>query len=409
MLGVVITLAIGFLMACFVSTTRLPNRLKTILYLGIALRYLGAVGREQVAADAFVYFRWGTLYAKYFGELDFSPLYDPNLFRSQAWLGTNFVGYPVGLVITLIGESWLGTFFAFGLISFCGLLAFAVAFKRCYPLEFRPYWSWLFLIPSLWFWPSSIGKEALMLTGLGIATLGFAGKKGRINWLVLVVGLALVFCIRPQVAAVFVFSMAVSYTLNFDRLNSKNLAQALVVVGVGLLVVWYSLSTTLGTADVELEMLQEYVAEGQRRSGQGGSEIELVSSSPASVPLGIINVLFRPFPWEAHNLASLVAACEMLLIWSLIYWRRRELRMAMRMWRHDRMLRFAIPFALMYVIAFGMIVANLGIIARQRVLVFPFLFLIVEAGANYRRLFELQRARRLQAQRRPPVPAGAAF
>jgi hypothetical protein len=43
------------------------------------------------------------------------------------------------------------------------------------------------------------------------------------------------------------------------------------------------------------------------------------------------------------------------------------------------MLRLAVPFILVYSITLGMLIANLGIIARQRVFLFPFLFLLVEA------------------------------
>ena len=67
-------------------------------------------------------------------------------------------------------------------------------------------------------------------------------------------------------------------------------------------------------------------------------------------------------------------------MWGLIYFRRKQLGAALREWRSHRVLRFVIPFALLYVIALGMNLSNLGLMARQRTLVFPFLFFIVEAG-----------------------------
>ncbi len=95
-------------------------------------------------------------------------------------------------------------------------------------------------------------------------------------------------------------------------------------------------------------------------------------------------MLFRPFPWEAHNLQALIAAGEIVIIWGLIWYRRRELAAALAMWRQHRMLRFAIPFVCLYVVGLGMNLSNLGLVARQRVLVYPFLFLIVEAGVYFR-------------------------
>ena len=98
----------------------------------------------------------------------------------------------------------------------------------------------------------------------------------------------------------------------------------------------------------------------------------------------MVNVLFRPFIWEAHNVTALVSALEVMLIWGLVWRRRSRLRGALSMWRRHRMLRFAIPFVLLYVVALGMNLSNLGLVARQRVLVFPLLFLVVEAGSAFR-------------------------
>ena len=382
-LGAIIVGAVALAIVAVTGITHLPSRVKTLLFAAVTLRFCGAFGREMIARDSVVYFDWGKKYAEYFSRWDLSPFYDPDLMRHEAWIGTNFVGYPTGLVISLIGPSWTGTFFAFGLISFLGLLAIAVAFRRTYSdISFESYWAWLFLIPSLWFWPSSIGKESLMLLGLGVATLGLAGRYGRANWIVFFLGLALVACIRPQVAAIFLFATTISYWLNFDSWNSSDLLAALTVMAVGLFGVWLALDTTL-EGNVSIEAFGDYVEYGQQQSGQGGSEVDQLGTEPANIPMAFVNVLFRPFIWEAHSIPSVIAAAEVLLIWGLIFLRRRELMVAIRMWRHDRMLRFAIPFLFLYTIALGMVIANLGIVARQRVLIFPYLFWIVETGSYY--------------------------
>jgi hypothetical protein len=75
----------------------------------------------------------------------------------------------------------------------------------------------------------------------------------------------------------------------------------------------------------------------------------------------------------------LFSAVEILGFWTIVWFRRDHFVNALRGWRSDRLLRLAIPFILMYAITLGMVVANLGIVARQRVFLFPFLFLLVEA------------------------------
>ena len=405
MLAIGFVIAITLLAGAVVSLSRLPRGVKLLVYTALALRYLGAFARQAIAADARIYFWWGERYAEYFSRLDFSPLFDPLLWRGASWTGTNFMGYPPGFVITLIGPSWLGTFFAFGLLSFVGLAAYALAYRRSFPgVPYIAYWAWIFLLPSLWFWPSSIGKESMMLIGLGIATLGFAGKRGRPNWLVVGAGLALVFFIRPQVAAVFLFAVTLSYWLHFNTWSPGKVLQGIVILAVGLAAVWFTMAATLG-GEVDLASVEGYVDRNAGLNTYGGSSVEGVGASPAGIPFAVMNVLFRPFIWEAHSVAALVSALEVLLIWGLAWFRRKELRAALKVWRRDRMLRFAIPFVVLYVVALGMNLSNLGLIARQRVLVFPLLFMIVEAGVFYRRQ-QMIPARPLsrRARRRPEVP-----
>ncbi len=168
------------------------------------------------------------------------------------------------------------------------------------------------------------------------------------------------------------------------------------ILAIGLVSVWFTLGTAID-GDVDLESVSEYVDTNAGRNEYGGSSVEAVGMGPAQIPQAVVNVLFRPFIWEARSLAALISALEVVAIWGLIWYRRKELKAALSMWRTDRMLRFAIPFVVLYVVALGMNLSNLGLVARQRVLVFPLLFLIVEAGVYFR-----HRAARLPEQNQQP-------
>jgi hypothetical protein len=111
----------------------------------------------------------------------------------------------------------------------------------------------------------------------------------------------------------------------------------------------------------------------------GGSEVEAATVGLAGIPIALVNILLRPFPWEARNLMMLITAIEIAAFWGIVWFRRRTLLHALRHWRHDRLLRVAIPFILLYAITLGMVMGNMGIIARQRIFLFPFLFLLLEA------------------------------
>ncbi len=404
-LGIVLMLTLMFLVGVVVSLTRLPKKVKLILYAALGLRIIGAIAREAMAADAAVYYKWGLRYADYFSRLDFSPLFDSELWRSATWLGTNVIGYPVGFIIAFIGPTRFGTFLAFTLIGFCGVVAYAVAFRRAFPQAgYLHYWAWLFLFPSLWFWPSSIGKEAVMMLGLGLATLGFVGKGRRENWLLLVGGLAVVFLVRPQVAAVFVVAVVLAHWLNFRDWSPGRVLQGSVIVAVGLVGIWFAIVNT-DAGSLDLESVEEYVEGNAGQSNQGGSAIGRVEVGPAAIPIAMMNVLFRPFLWEAHNAASLFSALELTFMWGLLWFRRREFQAMLKVWRRHRVLRFALAFVLLYVIALGMNLTNLGLLARQRTLVFPLFFLLFEAGTMFAPQRRPLRRSRHAVAPPPPVPA----
>ena len=156
-------------------------------------------------------------------------------------------------------------------------------------------------------------------------------------------GLALVFCIRPQVVAVFLFAVTLGYWLHFNTWSPGKVLQGAAILAVGLAGIWFTMAATLG-GEVDVESIEGYVDTNAGGNATAVVRLRAWSASPTGIPIAVMNVLFRPFLWEAHNMAALISALEVLLIWGLVWFRRRELRAALRVWRKDRMLRFAIPF-----------------------------------------------------------------
>jgi hypothetical protein len=386
-LGFLAVVALILGVACVVSFSRLPRALKLLIYAGLALRVVGSWLRYKVyfefyggIGDAGGYYRRGLAYAERFRELDFSPFFDPNLWFRGEWWGTSFVSFPSGIILSAIGPSFLGEFVAFSLLAFLGLVGFAVAFHRsCPDIPLARYALWIWLFPSLWFWPSSVGKEAIVLMGLGLAVAGFIGRKERIDWTLLIVGTFFVFAIRPQVAAVAILSFILSYWLSrASRWTFGNAVQGVLILGVGLGGMWLAMRY-IGLQGFDTEGVQSYMETMSGRSAMGGSEIGAIGVGLRAVPLALVNILSRPFIWEAHNLMALLSALEIMGFWVIVWYRRHNLLAALRTWRSHRFLRLAVPFILVYTIALGLIVANLGILARQRIFLFPFLFLLLEA------------------------------
>ena len=86
----------------------------------------------------------------------------------------------------------------------------------------------IFLLPSMWYWPSSLGKDGLIVLFLGIATYGFAlflRSRYGIGLLSVAFGLLGVVMIRPPMAAALAVAAAAAFLLRPARARSMQ-AQA---------------------------------------------------------------------------------------------------------------------------------------------------------------------------------------
>lgn len=377
------------LLAAGVALTRpIPVTVKRLVVLGVVLRIVGSFLRYEVLyrvydgiGDAVGYYSVGVIYSARILDLDVSLFSSENWWAGN-WWGTQFIRYLSGFVLALIGPTMRGEFLVFSLLAFVGLCLFALAFHRAYPhLPPHRYLAWLCLWPSLWFWSSSVGKDAILLLAGGLVTAGFVGRREKLQWRLLIPGLVLATAVRPHVAAMIVLVMALAQWLGPGgrRWTVWRFAQGLLITLLAVVVVQSALSQ-LGLEDADAEGLQEFVARRALLATSGGSAIETPTTGLAAVPMAFVNILMRPFPWEAHNPQALMASLELVVFWALLWWRRRRVWQVLRHgWRSDRLLRFALPMTAAYVIMTGLVFGNLGIIARQRILVFPFLLLLLEA------------------------------
>lgn len=384
--GLTVVFAIVLLCLTFAATSRAARVVRNLLLVAILLRVAGAVARHVViyqfyngVADAGVYFNYGLQYADRFLGGDFSPFHDVSQWMRPTIWGTQFVTYPTAFVVMLTGPTILGAFIVFSLLAFLGLVGFAVAFRRTFPhIPLARYARWIWLFPSLWFWPSSIGKESLIMFGLGLAVWGFIGKRGVINWPLLAAGTFMIFAVRPPLAAVWIFSCVVAHWLPArGGWTTKAVLQGIGILALGFVGMSYTFSQ-MGI-DPTFEGIQEYL-ETNAGAAEGNSAIEEVGPGISGIPMAIVNILMRPFIWEVGNLMMLFSALETLALWVIVIRRRRSLAYALRNWRANRLLRLAVIFIPLYSALIGMLFVNLGIIARQRVFIFPFLFAMLETA-----------------------------
>lgn len=382
--------ALAVIIAFAIAQSGLRASLKQLLIVGLALRVVGSQVYYYLSewiygfGDYSTYFgvgwRWAT------AVVEGGTVASPYL---QETLGTGLMVRSTGVLLLGIGPSVNGAFMVFAMLGYVGIVALAVAFARAHPdLPMERYLAWIVFFPSLWYWPAALGKDAVVLAGLGLSVLGFIGKKRRISWIPLVIGTGLVFVIRPQVAVVVVAAMVVAYWLSSDEPWSIQRVFRGLLLGSAGLVMAYFAGRAMGFDLLNFQEVDMYLQARGSASAYGGSAVE------AGPVAGLINVLMRPFPWEAGGVASMIAAAEIFSLYAIAVWKRNEIAAFFRSHRRSRFVWFGIVFIFSYALLTGMALGNLGLIARQRVHIFPFVLMFFVGSAQLNRAASPFRNRR---------------
>jgi hypothetical protein len=335
--------------------------------------------------DAERYFTVGATFAKEFRRFDFT--------RVGRISGTDSVEYFTGGVIALIGESRLGGFMVFSFLGFIGVYYFYRAFRISLPQsDERRYRLLLFLAPTMWFWPSSIGKDSLMVFALGVATYGGA-RILRGEWAGLVpvfLGGALVVIVRPHLALIwtvgFGAALIVRSVRSYDSGHGSTGKRGQVAfIALPLMMVALAVIIPRFEQFFEIDQLSgdtagELFTEVDRRTSKGGSELNMPDpQNPVGFVAVVGTIMFRPLPFEARNPAALVASLEnVFYLWVFFRWRRSVWNAVRQVFRTS-WVAFAIAYSMVFCFAFASI-ENFAILARQRAQLFPVVFVLVCVG-----------------------------
>ncbi|MGH8883797.1 MAG: hypothetical protein ACRDYX_01205 [Egibacteraceae bacterium] len=397
-----VLLALSLPLVARVARVEPDPRVVRLVMWGLVFKLAASFGRYLLTfalydrADAVAYSQAGAALAGLFRQGIF--VFD----LGKPLMGTGFIEVVTGVVYTFTGPTLLGGFLVFSWLAYWGLYCFYRAFRIAYPDgDGVRYALLLFFLPSLLFWPSSLGKESWMLFTLGVSTYGIARvlTHRASGYPLLCLGLLGVTMVRPHMSALLCCGMVFGYLARRSPAERSHFGPVTRVVGMAVLLALSVVIITQaerffgvegqGTA----ESVDTVLAYTQQQSTQGGSEYETAPvRSPIALPAAIVTVLFRPFPFEARNAQSLIASAEGLALLGLVAISLPRLATLLSQLRRNPYLIFAALYSLLFIVAFSH-VGNFGILTRQRAQLFPlalvFLALpipMVATQANRRRV-----------------------
>lgn len=341
---------------------------------------LGAwVVRMGVALGFMLYYEWNypTLDAYGYFAASLSPHFD--------W---STVGFGLGTE-NLNAFAWLharivpGSYHAMKVTcALAGLLATYLFYRAAVVALGRERLAILVVLlfaPSMLFWSSILGKDPLILLGVGLYAYGVVcwQRRGRPAYLLPVaVGIFIAAGIRLWFAPILLGPI---FLLTLVGLRS--VLQRIVFAAVGALVLWVAIERfrqqfALASLD-ELLSATNVLSQGW---AYGGSAQE-ISSAFTSVggmlrflPLGMFTALFRPLPGEVMNLFGLLAGAENAVLLGLAIVAAVRIRPAVL---RDPLVLWALAWIVAWAGLYGFVsYQNLGTAVRFKLQILPVLLLL---------------------------------
>ena len=313
-------------------------------------------------------------------------------------VGTDVLEAITGLLYVPYQPSMLGGFFIFASLSFLGQLLLYAAFRHSFSARHLKWYAGLiFFWPTMVYWPSSIGKESLMILWIGVTSYGVARllKSYHPGWLAVIgIGLAGGGIIRLHMSLLLAGSLVIALLVGkapavkgakFRRLGLLGTA----AVGLAVVAVFTAADfgmdlTAIASAEAATDEVGNVLSGVEDQTDKGGSAVTgSAVTSPLDLPEATLRVMFRPLPNEATTIQLLASSVEGTLLLGVFLVR---LPWILRNLFRSRRTPYAI-FAFIYtggfIVAFSAIL-NLGILARQRSQVIPFfLALMVVWGRKH--------------------------
>ena len=242
--------------------------------------------------------------------------------------------------------------------------------------------------PSLILWSSQALKDGLIIFVLAVsilATLRLMEKVTVGYVIVLTFSLLSLLSLRFYIFYMMTAAVTGSFILGMKTLSAQGFIHRFIAVAlIGLAFTWFGVLQYAGTQFDRYANLQtlQVSRQDQALAGSGfGKDVDVQTTEGALsvIPLGLVYLLFAPFPWQFASLRQSITLPEMIVWWlvfpllivGLIYSIRHRLRQVAPI----------VIFTTMLTLAYSLFQGNVGTAYRQRSQLLVFYFIFVAVGA----------------------------
>ena len=301
----------------------------------------------------------------------------------------NSVSWIIKTLTSLFGISYQGTKVAFSFFGFLGTFLIYKSICIVSPSTNRKLAIWIVMVyPSILFWSSMIGKDAVVMLFLGFymlcSALLISPDKKDIKTKVYLIGamfLAIYWlgCIRVWLSYLLFIPSSILILWSLPKFFDRKKKAIILVFGTAFTFV--SISKLWGI--MSPLALVDLANRNRKNFSYGGSGIQYppfegILDVLLFLPVGMFSSLFRPLPWESSSSFSFIASLENLFLIlmvgiTFVKFRLHAANHKPLLWGLCCLLVLTIPYA--FVSPF-----NLGAGFRFKVQFLPFLFIIIAAS-----------------------------
>jgi hypothetical protein len=243
--------------------------------------------------------------------------------------------------------------------------------------------------PSLILWSSQALKDALIIMALALcilATLKLMQKISLSYLLVLAICLSALLSLRFYIFYMMAAAVGGSFVIGLKSANPANFIHRFVAIAViGLVFTWFGVIRFAAVQFEKygnLQMVQMSRMDQARNADSGFAkdvDVQTTEGALTVIPIGLVYLLFAPFPWQLASLRQSIALPEMIVWWAAFP------LLVLGWWyavRHRlRQVSPIVLFTTMLTLAYSVFQGNVGTAYRQRSQLLIFYFIFVAVGA----------------------------
>ncbi len=243
------------------------------------------------------------------------------------------------------------------------------------------------LFPSFIIWSAQLLKDGLIIFLLVCTmtlVLHLQKKLSYVNVALLILSVFSIYVLRFYIFYMVAISVVGSFFINSASSVNVMVRNIIIVIFLGISLTYLGVIRS-ASSNLEfygnLERIQLSRLDLSRSAESGfGEDIDVstVEGAITAIPIGLLYLMFSPFPWQVSKFSQMVILPETFVWWALM-----PILFSGIWYTLKYKLRNAIPvllFCLMLTISYSIFQGNVGMLYRQRTQIQVFLFIFIAVG-----------------------------